>query len=229
VVNAITSLSVSEQHRIIDAAVEAGVKRYVPSEFGLNNLNPKAQALSPVFKEKGDVQLYLKSKESAGLSWTSFACGMWLKWSIEHSFLGIDFAGQKFKVWDHGEGYFSCTLLEDTASAVVAALKKPEKTANQLLYISNFATTQNELFALIEELSGKKFERSYVKTDEIVADAHQRIAQGDLGAIYTTIETGFVTGRYSGHLEKEGPLANDLLGVPERQLGDVLLEALAAV
>jgi len=45
VLNAITSLSVSEQHRIIDAAVSAGVKRYVPSEFGLNNLNPAAQAL----------------------------------------------------------------------------------------------------------------------------------------------------------------------------------------
>ena len=181
-----------------------------------------------MFKEKGEVLTYLKSKTSEGLTWTSFACGMWLKWSIEHSFLGINFAERKFKVWDDGEGFFSTTLLEDTADAVVAALKKPEQTANQLLFISNFATTQNELFAAIEELTGEKFEREYVKSEEIIRDAHKRIAEGDRFAIDNTIETGFVTGRYSGHLEKEGPLANELLGVPKRELRDVLKEALAA-
>jgi uncharacterized protein YbjT (DUF2867 family) len=228
VLNAITSLSVSEQHRIIDAAIAAGVKRYVPSEFGLINSDPRAAALSPVFREKGEVQQYLKDRQDTGLTWTSFACGMWLKWSIEHNFLGIDYAGQKFKIWDDGEGYFSCTTLEDTASAVVNALKKSAETANKLLLISNFATTQNELFAAIEELSGKKFERSYVKTDELVADAHKRLANGDIYAAFDTIETGFVTGRYSGHLEEEGPLANDLLGVPKRKLHNVLKDALAA-
>jgi putative NADH-flavin reductase len=228
VLNAITSLSVSEQHRIIDAAVTAGVKRYVPSEFGLNNLNPAAQALSPVFKEKGEVLTYLKSKQDTGLSWTSFACGMWLKWSLEHNFLGLNYAERKFKVWDDGEGFFSTTTIEDTAAAVVAALKKPDETANQLLFISNFATTQNELFAAIEEQMGEKFEREYVKSAEIIEDAHKRLAEGDRLAAYATIETGFVTGRYSGHLEKEGPLANELLGVPKRQLKDVLKEALAA-
>lgn len=227
IVNAITSLSVLQQHNIIDAAVAAGVKRYVPSEFGLNNLDPRAQALSPVFKEKGEVQQYLKDQESTGLTWTSFACGMWLKWSVEHSFLGINYPERKFRVWDDGNGHFSCTTIEDTANAVVAALKKPAETSNQLLRISNFPTTQNQLFAAIEELSGKQFEREYVNTDEIVADAHKRLAQGDRSAAYATIETGFVTGRYSGHLEAEGPLANELLDVPKRELRDVVKAALA--
>ena len=229
IVNAITSLSVSDQHRIIDAAVAAGVKRYVPSEFGLNNTDPRAAALSPVFREKGEVQRYLKSLQSDTFTWTSFACGMWLKWSIENSFLGIDYPGQKFTIWDDGEGFFSATTLEDTAAAVVSALKKPEQTANQLLRISNFATTQNELFATIEELTGRKFKRSYVKSEEVIADAHERIAEGDVMSIYATINTGFVSGRYSGHLEKDGSLANELLGVPERRLKDVLSEALSIV
>ena len=229
VLNAIAGLSISDQHRIIDAAVAAGVKRYVPSEFGLNNLDPRAQALSPVFKEKGDVQLYLKSLESGSFSWTSFANGMWLKWSLQQKFLGLDYANQKFTVYDDGNGYFSTTRLEDTGAAVVAALKKPEETANKLLYISNFATTQNEVFAMIEELSGKKFERSYVNTEDIIADARKRLAEGDVYAAYPLIEVGFVTGKYSGHLEKEGPLANELLGVPKRELRDVVKEALAAM
>lgn len=228
VVNAITSQSVSEQHGIIDAAVAAGVKRFVPSEFGLINTDPRAIALSSVFKEKSEVQQYLKDAQATGLTWTAFACGMWLKWSIEHNFLGINYTEQRFKVWDDGEGLISCTTMEDTTSAVVTALKKPAETANKVLMISNFATTQNELLATIEELSGKKFERSYVKTDDFVADAHKRIANGDKYAIYDTIETGFVTGKFSGHLEEQGPLANELLGVPKRQLRDVIKDALAA-
>jgi nucleoside-diphosphate-sugar epimerase len=218
-----------EQHRIIDAAIAAGVKRYVPSEFGLNNLNPAAIALSPVFREKAEIQEYLKSKQSTGLTWTSFACGIWLKWGIQHSFLGINYAEKKFRIYDGGNGYFSSTTIEDTASAVVAALKKPGETANQLLSVSNFATTQNELFGSIEKLSGEKFERVYVDSQKVIVDARKALEEGDWTATFTLIETGFATGRYSGHLENEGPLSNELLGVPKRDLEDVLKEALAAV
>lgn len=79
-VNAITSFSVAEQLRFIDAAIAAGVKRYVPSEYGLDNNTPKAQELAPVFKEKGLVQAYLRGKEESGLTWTAIACGMWIGW-----------------------------------------------------------------------------------------------------------------------------------------------------
>jgi hypothetical protein len=52
VVNSLTSTSVAEQYRFIDAAV-AGIKRYFPSKYGLNSLNPKAQELYSVFRDKG--------------------------------------------------------------------------------------------------------------------------------------------------------------------------------
>jgi uncharacterized protein YbjT (DUF2867 family) len=64
----------------IDAAIEAGVKRFIPSEYGLNNTNPVARALSPVFDIKGHQIEYLKSKESTGLTWTAVATGLWLDW-----------------------------------------------------------------------------------------------------------------------------------------------------
>ena len=80
VVNAITSTQVEEQFKFIDAAIEAGVKRYVPSEYGLNNSRPEARALSTIFDGKGKVQEYLRSKESTGLSWHAIGCGMWIDW-----------------------------------------------------------------------------------------------------------------------------------------------------
>jgi saccharopine dehydrogenase-like NADP-dependent oxidoreductase len=66
--------------RIIDAAVAAGVKRLIPSEFGSNNLDPRARSLVPINDLKGNMLEYLikRSKESNGaLTWTSISCGSW--------------------------------------------------------------------------------------------------------------------------------------------------------
>jgi hypothetical protein len=55
------------------------------------------------------------------------------------------------------------------------------------------------------------------------------VAAGDSNAIYALIETGFVTGRFGGHLEKEGTIMNEILGLPKKNLDDVVGEALKAV
>jgi hypothetical protein len=68
------------ERALIDAAVEAGVKRFLPSEYGVDNTNPAASGLSPVFRRKADIIEYLKSKEGSGLSWTAVPTGMWLDW-----------------------------------------------------------------------------------------------------------------------------------------------------
>lgn len=65
---------------LIEAAIEAKVQRFLPSEYGLNNTNPIARKLSPVFDAKGGIIDYLKTKESTGLSWTAVSTGMWLDW-----------------------------------------------------------------------------------------------------------------------------------------------------
>jgi len=65
---------------IIDAAIEAGVKRFLPSEYGIDNTNSVSRELSPVFKRKADILEYLKSKEATGLTWTAVPTGMWLDW-----------------------------------------------------------------------------------------------------------------------------------------------------
>lgn len=78
IINCMATFSVTDQYRIIHAAITAGVRRYSPSEYGLNNMRPEAQALSTVFAEKGEVQAYLRAKASQGLiEWMSISCGMW--------------------------------------------------------------------------------------------------------------------------------------------------------
>lgn len=76
VISTIATANAVTQRTIIDAAIKAGVKRFVPSEFGSDTQNEKAMAILPqYFKEKLETVQYLKTKEKEGLTWTAFVTG----------------------------------------------------------------------------------------------------------------------------------------------------------
>lgn len=71
-----TTNTVPRQKAIIDMAIKAGVKRFVPSEFCSDTENDKAMAILPqYFKVKVETVEYLKEKETQGLTWTAFVTG----------------------------------------------------------------------------------------------------------------------------------------------------------
>ncbi|KAE8391424.1 hypothetical protein BDV23DRAFT_171610 [Aspergillus alliaceus] len=175
IVNAITSFSVAEQLRFIDAAITAGVKRFVPSEYGLDNNTPEAQELAPVFKEKGLVQTYLREKESSGLTWTAIACGMWTGWSLRNDFLGLDYPNWIVTFTDDGTGYFSTTTLANTA--------------------------QKELVETIGSLTGEIWQRKSINTEEAIPALKAAWEKGDAYAGYGLINIRFTKDDYSGHFE----------------------------
>lgn len=225
VINCTTTLAVHTQLRIISAAAEAGVRRYVPSEYGLNNNNPAARSLCPVFRDKGEVQDHLRSLEHR-MEWMSIACGMWLRWSAAHEFLGMHIASRRFVFWDDGEGWFSATTEENTALALVNALtQKWEETANRVVWVSDFAVTQKMLLEAIERITGDKFETEVVSSEEFIREKQKAVAAGDIEATYALIETGFVTGRFGGHLEKEGEIMNKVLRLPKVSFEEVVRAA----
>ena len=66
------------QKSMIDAAVTAGVKRFIPSDFGSNSENKAVLELEPRLKAKSDVVDYLRSKESHSFTWTSIITGLFI-------------------------------------------------------------------------------------------------------------------------------------------------------
>lgn len=80
VVSAVGHDAKKTEYRLVEAALEAGVKRFLPTEYGLDNSDPKNAALTSVFGEKYEFQQFLRSKEKEGLTWTAVATGMWLDW-----------------------------------------------------------------------------------------------------------------------------------------------------
>jgi NmrA-like family len=75
VISTIATASLGIQTKLIDAAIKAGVKRFIPSEFGSDTRNEKAMAILPqYFKGKKDTVDYLKEKEGE-IVWTAFVTG----------------------------------------------------------------------------------------------------------------------------------------------------------
>lgn len=80
VISAVGATAFTEQKKFIDAAVHAGVKRFIPSEFSSNTPNESVLRMVPLFNQKKDILDYLQSKESVGLTWTGIATSLLFDW-----------------------------------------------------------------------------------------------------------------------------------------------------
>jgi uncharacterized protein YbjT (DUF2867 family) len=70
---------IGDQEKLIDAAIAAGVKRFLPSEYGSNTVDDRVRAIVPVFSAKKGAVDYLKSKEDK-ISWSSIISGPFFDW-----------------------------------------------------------------------------------------------------------------------------------------------------
>lgn len=72
---------VATHKTIIDAAIQAGVKRIILSEFGTNV--PELQTTEPlaeIYRGKVEIRKYMESKEGQGLTWTGLVVGAFFDW-----------------------------------------------------------------------------------------------------------------------------------------------------
>jgi hypothetical protein len=83
VVSAVGATAFNEQKALVDAAIQAGVQRFIPSEFSANSQNEAVLRLLPLFGQKNDLIKYLMSKESTGLTWTGIATSGLFDWVSE--------------------------------------------------------------------------------------------------------------------------------------------------
>jgi hypothetical protein len=73
-------VDVSKTKTLVDAAVKAGVKRLLPSEYGVDTSNDAAFKLVPPALVKREILDYVRSKEESGLTWTSLITSAFFDW-----------------------------------------------------------------------------------------------------------------------------------------------------
>lgn len=211
------------QPALIDAAIAAGVKRFIPSEFGSNIAGNAKTAALPVFKGKSITQDYLKQKSSQ-ISYTLINNGLFLDWGLQVG-VWLDLKGGPTRVFDGGDDKHSTTLLKDIGKAVVGVLKHPEETKNRAVYVQSAAVSQNQLAEIAQKARpGVKIDRQDASVKQLLEDSHKQLAAG--GDQIGSAMFGFIVVSIFGDSEEygnswDGKNDNELLGIKEISAEDL--------
>ncbi|PNY25461.1 Uncharacterized protein TCAP_04595 [Tolypocladium capitatum] len=209
------------QTTLIDAAIAAGVQRFLPSEFGADLSNPNARQL-PVFADKIKVADYLVEKsKTTPLTYTLVSNGAFLDWGLRNRFIinAIDF---KTTVFDGGNALFSTTALPSVGDAVVGILSHPEETKNRRVYVEDLKLSQNQLLGLAKQVAPEK--PWEVVEDSLAAattKANERLAQGlfDFETFMPYINRASFDPEFGCNFQKP---ENELLGLKGKTEADVI-------
>lgn len=216
------------QLNLIEAAAKAGVKRFLPSEFGCNTAHPKTATL-PVFGGKVAVQKVLEEKAAAGsLSYSYVFTGPFLDWGLMVGFLGVNLKEKTATLYDGGDRAFSSTTLADIGKAVVGVFKNPDATKNRAVFVQSAAPTLKQLLAAGKKATGKpeEWKETVVKTEDTLAEGFAELQKKDANPGIWAIKflhVGIFGDGYGAYFDKTD---NELLGVKGLSSGE--LEALVA-
>lgn len=221
VVSTVASLATDQQPKLIDAAVAAGVKRFLPSDFGSDLSNPKTRKL-PVFGHKVATQEHLIRAAAEGpITYTFVQNSAFLDWGLERDFiLRVSGSGQPV-LYDGGDGVFSATTLATVGDAVVGVLAHPEETRNRTVFVEDAKLTQNQLLRLAKEVAPERdWTPEHVKIDDLTAKSDRELAEGNIGptTFVNYLFRAVLDPEYGGNFQKTD---NELLGLKGKTEGDV--------
>ncbi|KFY98418.1 hypothetical protein V498_01485 [Pseudogymnoascus sp. VKM F-4517 (FW-2822)] len=216
------------QVQLIDAAIEAGVKRFLPSEWGNCHIKAPVPESEPVVEGKNAIIEVLKEKTTEAQAkgqefhWTGVNVGLFFDWSLKVGFMDVFLRPTKTaKIWDGGSGVFSTSNLSTVTAGVVAILSIAEaETRDRFVNIESFATSQREVVAALEKATGEKWTVEETSMKEQLAVAQEMYEKEDyLNAFYRWVLAGVVSGREEPRFKT---VDNELLGLPHEDMQETV-------
>ncbi|KAF8330858.1 uncharacterized protein EI90DRAFT_3124062 [Cantharellus anzutake] len=155
------------RRNLINAAVAAKIKAYVPSEYGSDmDVNPYPL---PMFEEK---QAHLREAKAAGLKTISLLTGFFLETIFSPPF-GFISATNTWNLPDSGSNRFAVTSMADigryTLRAVILVFEEPEKALEKLRILGDNSTL-DEYAAAFESISGEPPTKNTISRDQLKAN-----------------------------------------------------------
>jgi putative NADH-flavin reductase len=219
------------QIRLADAAATAGVKRFIPADFGsCDSSSARALELIPMYAGKKRVREHLQGLAERGeLSWTSVVCGHFFDYGLKGELLSVDLGRRKMKVFDGGDGRWSASTLSRVGEAVVRVLQREEETRNKMLYVQSFCVSQNEVLRSLERATGETWKVEQVDSKTFIAemkgvlDGEPSEEEKSRASEALVSVAGIIDADWEG---KQG-FANRLLGLEEENLDQVVERVVA--
>lgn len=235
VVSALAPAAWEHHFKLLDAAVDAKVKHFIPSDYTSLSTFPEVADL-PYWKDLAAVQQYLRDKAGgAGLKWTVLAAGPILDCVLNGNYM-YNFAEQTALVTSNGDLEISMTTGPTLGKSVAKVLSKSDELESGPIYIHEVVTSQDELLSMAEKFSGKVWPVQHVEADDTLQKGLGMVKASQDGkpnmfSWFLIIQGTIFSGKYkvawdgSGNELLELPLMskNKLEGLVETRVkGDVL-------
>ena len=162
--------NIALQKHLADAALEVGVKLFIPADFGsCDSTSPKVLEALDLYRAKAEVRDYLievaarPEAREKDFGWTSLVCGHFFDHGLHGSLLGFDVKGRKARLFDEGRKKWSACTRKRIGEAVVKVLQKDgegsegtDGVRGRVLFVQSFCVSQRDVLAVVEKVVGEE-------------------------------------------------------------------------
>nr|WP_068887154.1 aromatic alcohol reductase [Pedobacter panaciterrae] len=145
------------QVKITRAVLEAGVKRYVPWQFGVDYDKIGRGSAQPSFDEQLEVRELLRAQHNT--HWIIVSTGMITSFLFREDFGVISLSDKTVHAlgdWQHSLTLTSC---EDIGNLTIDILFHKPEILDQVVFVAGDTLTFDEIFNQLNELFAKEFDR----------------------------------------------------------------------
>jgi len=220
------------QTKLVDAAIEAGVRFVMPNEWSPDTANEGLCRDVPMFGDKVAVRDYISKKGNGRTSYIGMSTGFWYEWMLAMpAAYGFDFERKTVTFFDDGETVINHSTLPQVGRAVAALLSLPvlpsdggdameclSHYVNKQVYISSFAASQKDMFASalrVTETKEEDWQLSYEPAKERYEQGLDAMRAGDRTGFARAMATRVFYKDDSGSFEKTKGTLNELLRLPK--------------
>ena len=153
------------QLKLARAALDAGVKRYFPWQFGVDYEVIGRGSAQDLFDEQLDVRDLLRSQVQT--EWVIVSTGMFTSFLFEPAFGVVDLARNTVNALGGWDNAVTVTTAEDIGALTTEIVFSEPRIANQVVYIAGDTVTYRQLADTIDRLMDAEVLRSAWSVDEL--------------------------------------------------------------
>ena len=229
-VSALSTPALDIEPQLVELAIEAGVRRFMPSEYTMDvcDTEYKKVATTPVARRRVEWAEKLEKIAAEGkIEFTTIVPGPFVDYCLETGFWPYDIKGKRATLYDGGEIKRTGCSLKFTGECVASALRMGEaETKNRRIRVSEVEYTGKKLLDALEKAEGEKWTVEHKVSRDLLREEEQLMETGKPDeAYYAFVVRGNFDDSPAGLLIDGLEYCKDRdLKVPRRSLVDIVDE-----
>lgn len=162
------------QRKLTEAALAAGVPRYVPWQFGCDYDAIGRGSPQNLFDEQLDVRDLLRAQRNT--EWIIVSTGMFTNFLFEPSFGVVDLSEPAAHALGSWDTEVTVTTADDIGALTAEILYFTTSFANQVVYVAGDTLSYGELADVVERVVGAPVKRAAWTVDHLLGELEKRPA-----------------------------------------------------